>query len=147
MLLCSSSSSSQRKQVYDIWGIPQVHGVQRLLRVRPDPCFSVPRHGSASHQLLHLLITQHLPDWGSASRKKPLGCLCLVRKHGVSVSTAFVLLHDAALQKTTPTARGKTPSATCQKLCFYLCNLCRGYRIALKLVKVYLQVGQHQLIC
>lgn len=78
--LCTSCfpSSSQRKQIHDIWRLPQIHGVQRLLRVQPSSHICVPRHGPASHQLLHLHFTQHLPDWRSADRKESPRCLRLV---------------------------------------------------------------------
>lgn len=67
---------SCRKQVHDVRRLPQIYGVQRLLRVQPDSQDSVPGHGPASHQLFHLLVSQHLPDRRSAGREEPPGCVC-----------------------------------------------------------------------
>lgn len=76
-----SPFSSQAKQVHDIWRLPQIYGVQRLLCVQPGSHHHVPRYGSPAQQLLHLLIAQHLPDWRPAHREEPPGRLRVVRQH------------------------------------------------------------------
>lgn len=89
--LCCCWLCSKHGEEHDIWGLPEAHGVQGLLCVWPKPHVCVPGHEPTSLPLLHLLITQHLPDRRPARGQEPPGCLRQVRP--CSHCSRFVLFY------------------------------------------------------